>query len=129
VAGGRQRHRPQCRARRAPLQARLERQETMTPWPDALRTRPASAGDAVLVTVLSVRGSAPREPGAKMLVDLEGIAGTIGGGVLEHRCAKLACEVLKAAGEGPVGARVFTHKFPLGPGMGQCCGGVVEVLF
>lgn len=101
----------------------------MTPWLDALRTRPASAGDAVLVTVLSVRGSAPREPGAKMLVDLEGIAGTIGGGVLEHRCAKLACEVLKAAGEGPVGARVFTHKFPLGPGMGQCCGGVVEVLF
>src|SRR5690606_29624753 len=109
--------------------AQYNRQETMTPWLDALRTRPASAGDAVLVTVLSVRGSAPREPGAKMLVDLEGIAGTIGGGVLEHRCAKLACEVLKAAGEGPVGARVFTHKFPLGPGMGQCCGGVVEVLF
>ncbi len=99
----------------------------MTPWLEALRNRPAAAGDAILVTVLSVRGSAPREPGAKMLVDREGITGTIGGGVLEHRCAKLACTLLNPPEPGhPV---AFAHKFALGPGMGQCCGGVVEVLF
>jgi xanthine dehydrogenase accessory factor len=99
----------------------------MTPWLEALRHRPPSAGDAFLVTILSVRGSAPREPGAKMLVDREGITGTIGGGILEHRCAKLACDVLGELEPGRWTA--LTHKFPLGPGMGQCCGGVVEVLF
>ncbi len=99
----------------------------MTPWLEALQNRPASAGDAMLVTVLSVRGSAPREPGARMLVDLEGITGTIGGGILEHRCAKLACDILGEVEPGRWTA--LTHRFPLGPGMGQCCGGVVEVLF
>lgn len=99
----------------------------MTPWLDTLRTRPPAAGDAMLVTVLSVRGSAPREPGARMLVDPEGLTGTIGGGRLEHECARLACDVLTSPH--PAGWTALAHKFPLGPGMGQCCGGVVEILY
>lgn len=96
----------------------------MTPWLDALRTRAPAAGDAMLVTLLSVRGSAPREPGAKMLVDLENLTGSIGGGALEHECTKLACTELTR--EGP---DAFTRTFPLGANLGQCCGGIVQVLF
>jgi xanthine dehydrogenase accessory factor len=96
----------------------------MTPWLEALRTRPASAGAAVLVTVVSARGSAPREPGAKMLVDAEGVTGSIGGGALEHECTRLAAGAL-----GHEGPDAFTRTFPLGANLGQCCGGIVDVLF
>ncbi len=41
-------------------------------------------GAKVLVEVASVRGSAPREQGAFMLVSMDAIAGTIGGGQLEY---------------------------------------------
>lgn len=99
----------------------------MIAWLEALRTRPAAAGDAVLVTVTSVRGSAPREVGAKMLVDREGIAGSIGGGRLEHECTRLACDALTPGRND--GCSAFAARFPLGPGLGQCCGGVAEVLF
>lgn len=96
----------------------------MTPWLDPLRTRCATAGDACLVTIAHIRGSAPRDPGAKMLVDPQGLTGTIGGGRLEHECTKLACAELSRDG-----AAAFTRTFPLGANLGQCCGGVVEVLF
>ena len=95
----------------------------MMTWLEALRTRPAAAGDAYLVTVLSARASAPREPGAKMLVDREGIAGTIGGGRLEYESARIACDALAG------GAAAFARRFVRGANLGQCCGGIVEVLF
>ena len=99
----------------------------MTTWLDSLRHRPRTAGSACLVTVMQVRGSAPREPGAKMLVDAEGVTGTIGGGRLEYECTRLACREL--ASSPAAGPDTFTRSFPLGPNLGQCCGGVVEVLF
>ncbi|HET6630408.1 MAG TPA: xanthine dehydrogenase accessory protein XdhC [Woeseiaceae bacterium] len=99
----------------------------MTPWLESLRHRPVSAGDAYLVTIMHVRGSAPREPGAKMLVDADGLTGTIGGGELEFQCTKLACaELASARKDRP---DTFTRTFPLGANLGQCCGGVVDVLF
>lgn len=98
----------------------------MTAWLEHLRHRSLSSGAACLVTVMHVRGSAPREPGAKMLVDAEGITGTIGGGQLEYECTRLACRELSSA---PGGRDTFTRTFPLGANLGQCCGGVVEVLF
>lgn len=99
----------------------------MTSWLDFLRRRPPSAGGACLVTVMHVRGSAPREPGAKMLVDAEGLSGSIGGGELEHQCTKLACAALASARSDRLDT--FVRTFPLGANLGQCCGGVVEVLF
>ena len=99
----------------------------MTSWLETLRHRPRSAGAACLVTVMQVRGSAPREPGAKMLVDADGITGTIGGGQLEYECTRLACTELASTHAG--GPDTFTRTFPLGANLGQCCGGVVEVLF
>jgi xanthine dehydrogenase accessory factor len=87
----------------------------------------AVAGDAglraVLVTVAAVEGSVPREPGAKMLVDAVRQWGTVGGGHLELRGVETARAML-ANGE----ARRL-ERFPLGPSLGQCCGGVVQLAF
>lgn len=82
-----------------------------------------AAGPAALVTVLATEGSAPRGPGARMLVTAGALAGTIGGGALEWRAAEQARAMLAL----PAGAwRV--QDWPLGPLLGQCCGGRVRVL-
>jgi xanthine dehydrogenase accessory factor len=96
----------------------------MSDWLQELRKLQAAGEDCVRVTVMDVRGSAPREIGATMLVTAEDLRGSIGGGRLEHECARLAAERLRSPGHGP--ARM---TFPLGAAMGQCCGGVVDVLF
>ena len=64
----------------------------------------------MLVTVLAAKGSTPREAGAKMVVTADGLAGTIGGGNLEHQCEAAARALLAAGAEGP-----STRDFPLGP--------------
>jgi xanthine dehydrogenase accessory factor len=79
---------------------------------------------AVLVTVARVEGSVPREPGARMLVDAQGFRGTIGGGHLEHR----ALEIARAMLEQGAGA-AHLERFPLGPSLGQCCGGIAWLAF
>ena len=80
--------------------------------------------DCVLVQVERIEGSAPREAGAAMVVTLETAVGTIGGGHLEMKSIALAREQLG-------GARKPGHtvRFPLGPALGQCCGGVAYIRF
>ncbi|MBS0316122.1 MAG: xanthine dehydrogenase accessory protein XdhC [Proteobacteria bacterium] len=78
---------------------------------------------AVLVSVDSTRGSAPREQGAWMAVFAKGAVGTIGGGHLEFQ----AIAVARARLAGAVGEPVL--RFALGPSLGQCCGGVVFLRF
>ncbi|MEX5746394.1 xanthine dehydrogenase accessory protein XdhC [Massilia sp. X63] len=78
---------------------------------------------AVLVTVARVEGSVPREPGARMLVDATGFRGTIGGGHLEHRALDIARTMLAQGGEAHI------ERFPLGPKLGQCCGGIAWLAF
>lgn len=73
----------------------------------------------VWVTVADVYGSAPREPGAAMIVAEEGIIGSVGGGALEHRAIAVAREMLAD------GDTVRTLRLPLGPTLKQCCGGYV----
>jgi xanthine dehydrogenase accessory factor len=81
-----------------------------------------AGGRAVWVRVESVRGSAPREPGASMLVDADGLAaGTIGGGHLEFEAIARARRMLDASD------RAAVAHFALGPSLGQCCGGSVSV--
>ncbi len=92
-------------------------------WVAALSELERAAEAGVLVTILSARGSAPREAGCKMVVSAGRIFGTIGGGRLEHAAVGIAREMLGGAG-GPV-----TRDFPLGPALGQCCGGHVSLLF
>ncbi|MCU4654442.1 xanthine dehydrogenase accessory protein XdhC [Roseibacterium sp. SDUM158016] len=77
----------------------------------------------VRVTVVSTRGSAPREAGTQMLVTVDGIEGTIGGGALEWEAMAEARRML-ADGRG-----TDTRQMALGPGLGQCCGGAVTLRF
>lgn len=90
-------------------------------WIPALQPQ---AGACVLVTVIEVRGSAPRGVGAWMLVDAGGCRGSIGGGRLEFAAQALAREMLDAAAPAQ---RV--ERYGLGPDMDQCCGGAVRLLF
>ena len=80
-------------------------------------------GPAALVTILATEGSAPRGPGARMVVTETGIAGTIGGGALEHQSMAQARAILALP---PGSWRV--QDYPLGPLLGQCCGGRVRLL-
>ncbi len=85
-------------------------------------------GDAVvLVTVARVQGSAPREAGTKMLVTREDARHTIGGGHLEWKAIETARQVLKDGARSPHMRRL--ERFALGPSLGQCCGGAVELAF
>lgn len=88
-----------------------------------LRGLLARDGAAALVTVTGSRGSAPREPGARMVVSRDGdISGTIGGGRLELEVIDAARGLLAA------GADDFRlARFALGPQLGQCCGGHMTI--
>ena len=92
----------------------------MTEWLPTLAEREK----AVLVTVATVEGSGPREPGAWMLVFEDGAAGTIGGGRLEFDAIAAARELLAGRGDAPQ-----RRRYALGPSLGQCCGGVVHLVF
>ncbi len=95
----------------------------MNEWVDELSDLMAAGESVVVVTVANIRGSAPREVGARMIVTAEETVGTIGGGQLEYQCARIAFDML----DGEAGATQRT--FPLGSSMAQCCGGVVDILF
>lgn len=90
---------------------------------DGLAAAVAAHGPLVRVVVARVAGSAPREAGAAMLVWAGGQSGTIGGGALELAATTEAREMLA---EGS--ARRF-RQVPLGPGLGQCCGGSVALMW
>lgn len=75
----------------------------------------------VLVEIVEAAGSTPREAGTLMLVSAEGLLGTIGGGQLEHVAMTRARQILA----GQPGSR--TMEVPLGPEIGQCCGGHVTL--
>ena len=91
-------------------------------WVETLRTIPARE-PAALISVLATEGSAPRGAGTRMVVTSEGSHGTIGGGALEFQAMAQARAILAL----PSGAwRV--QDYPLGPLLGQCCGGRVRLL-
>lgn len=92
-------------------------------WLNALSDCERRGLPAVLITVAAVDGSAPREAGTKMVVTPTDSIGTIGGGTLEFRAIEMARQML-ATRQGP-----SLRKFPLGPMLGQCCGGHVTLLF
>ncbi|MFO1104815.1 MAG: xanthine dehydrogenase accessory protein XdhC [Amaricoccus sp.] len=89
----------------------------------------AARGAVVRVVVAGFRGSTPRETGAAMLVWADamqagGQSGTIGGGALEYEAASAARILLAGGG---IWARQVL-RLPLGPALGQCCGGHVTLL-
>ena len=94
----------------------------MADWTEQAREA-LRRGPAALVTILATEGSTPRRPGARMVVTESGLAGTIGGGALEHLSVGQARAILALA---PGSWRV--QDYPLGPLLGQCCGGRVRLL-
>jgi xanthine dehydrogenase accessory factor len=82
----------------------------------ALRLR----GPVARVVVAEARGSVPRSSGTDMLVWKDGFDGTIGGGALEWRALELARATL-------ADGRARVERMPLGPALGQCCGGAVTL--
>ena len=88
----------------------------------ALADTVAAQGRVARIVVASVDGSAPREAGAAMLVWQDGSTGTIGGGALEWEA------MAKARGLLLSGSTATLDRVPLGPALGQCCGGAVTLL-
>ncbi len=90
---------------------------------DAGRLRAAldAHGPLARVVVAEARGSVPRGEGTEMLVWADGFDGTIGGGALEWRALAVAREVL-------VSGAPRVERMPLGPALGQCCGGAVTLV-
>jgi len=80
-----------------------------------------SARQIVRIELTRVRGSSPREAGTEMFVSADRLFGTIGGGQLEHIVITQARIMLA---EGTLVSRL---DVPLGPEIGQCCGGRVEL--
>ena len=80
------------------------------------------AGEAVvLVTVTSAQGSTPREVGVRMGISAGSICGTIGGGALEALAIREARSLLNSEGQS------LDIDQPLGPEIGQCCGGRAQL--
>ena len=97
----------------------------MKQWLNALAS---IAGPKILVTVAKVLGSGPREPGAKMVITADELFDTIGGGHLEMKATEIARSML-ATPASLLTAQRRLERFPLGPSLGQCCGGVVHLAF
>ena len=79
----------------------------------------------ILVTVALVKGSSPREVGAKMAVFPDRIKGTIGGGHLEFAAIEHAKQLLSQAQDN----QISLTQTPLTPRFDQCCGGHVTLVF
>lgn len=113
-----------------------------TDWLGALNHLRETRTPGVLVTLVSVRGHAPRDAGAKMVVTVDGTYDTIGGGNLEMVAVERAREwfrdapLLNHRGDPAQGLNHLrpetielhlsdkaTHEHGV-----QCCGGEVTVL-
>ncbi|WGI21369.1 xanthine dehydrogenase accessory protein XdhC [Amylibacter sp. IMCC11727] len=84
-----------------------------------LRDAIAQHGPLTRVLIADHQGSTPREAGTSMLVWADGQSGTIGGGALEQQVTDFARTISKPT----------ALNIPLGPALGQCCGGNVAVVF
>lgn len=83
----------------------------------------------VLVTVTAVRGHAPREAGAKMVVTTEETWDSIGGGNLEATAVARARQLLAAGTTSPERTDLSLHEHASTAYGRQCCGGEVSLLF
>lgn len=93
-------------------------------WIEAIARLSREDKSFVIVTILAVQGSAPRDAESKMVVDESNIYDTIGGGNLEYQAISKARDML-SNGE----PTIIRKSFTLGKDLIQCCGGKVELLF
>ena len=93
-------------------------------WIDTIARLSRKNTGFVLVTVVEVEGSAPRDTESKMVVETGQVHDSIGGGNLEYEAIKIARALLD---EGK--STVYSQIFSLGKDLTQCCGGKVTLLF
>ncbi len=97
-------------------------------WVAAVEALRRERRPGVLVTLVTVRGHAPREAGAKMVVSSDATWDSIGGGNLEATAVDRAREMLAAAKRTPELMSLFLNERALVEHGVQCCGGEVTVL-
>jgi len=85
----------------------------------------AAGQPGVVIEVVKTAGSVPREAGTRMLVSATQATGTIGGGHLELMAIENARTLLARV----PGFEAVDRHYPLGPALGQCCGGAVTLRF
>jgi xanthine dehydrogenase accessory factor len=93
----------------------------MTANPREIETILSEDPDAILIEITRADGSTPREVGAFMLVSENRVCGTIGGGQLEYLAIDEARRLIRN------GDPAADLTIPLGPDIGQCCGGRVTL--
>ena len=89
--------------------------------PRAMTTLLKSSTPVVRIVITNAQGSTPREVGVEMFVTKTTSVGTIGGGRLEHMAIEAARKLLN---DGDLSSEI---GIPLGPEIGQCCGGRVTL--
>ena len=99
-------------------------------WVEMAMVMIARDGAVVRASLAEIKGSAPREAGAMMLITPSQIWQSIGGGALEYDMMRRARTMINTAmiEEAPPAWTRQIIKLVLGPDMGQCCGGQVRVL-
>ncbi|WP_350350992.1 xanthine dehydrogenase accessory protein XdhC [Microbacterium sp. A8/3-1] len=97
-------------------------------WVDALQALRSTRTPAVIVTLALVRGHAPRNGGAKMVVSPDAVFGTVGGGNLEATAIERARGMLRAGTAEPeLLVLTLSDKAVTEYGV-QCCGGEVTIM-
>ncbi|KIN71301.1 xanthine dehydrogenase accessory protein XdhC [Sulfitobacter guttiformis] len=79
--------------------------------------------NTIYVEITGTRGSTPRDAGTTMIVTPTTLKHTIGGGALEYRAISKARKILEDQGAEE------SETIPLGPNLGQCCGGTVTLRY
>lgn len=97
-------------------------------WTEAVRRLRTDRVPGVLVTLTGVRGHAPREAGAKLVVSSDATWGSIGGGNLEETAIAHARTLLAAGATEPESSTVSLSDKARTEHGRQCCGGEVTVL-
>ena len=95
----------------------------MKSWLDYLIELRLQGETAISIAITATKGSVPRAAGTRMVVTTSDVFGTIGGGHLEYKAIDIARNML--ATHAPAQAA----RFPLAASLGQCCGGLVNLLF
>ena len=97
-------------------------------WLAALNHLTQTSQPGVLVTVAAVRGHAPREAGAKMVVSLDASWDSVGGGNLEMAAAERARALMRAGVQAPELLTLRLTDNAVSEYGRQCCGGEVTLL-
>lgn len=97
-------------------------------WLSGVQALRREGQPGVLVTVIEVRGHAPRDAGAKMVVGTDRTWGSVGGGNLEQTAVQRAREMTGARVAVPETLESRLNEHARSEHGRQCCGGVVRLL-